>query len=133
MRWLRRRRGVLRYLKRGRSPLVHTALGPEDDRGAALGQRARHNVGRALGKILRTLVEEGGLNRVVIAGGDTSSHALNELGIDALTTLMPLPATPGSPLCLAHGSDKATDRLQVALKGGQVGGDDYFSLIRAGG
>jgi uncharacterized protein YgbK (DUF1537 family) len=43
---------------------------------------------------------------------------------------MPLPQTPGSPLCVAHGG--GTDGLQIALKGGQVGGDDYFSMIRAG-
>jgi len=37
---------------------------------------------------------------------------------------------PGSPLRIAHGGP--ADGLQIALKGGQVGGDDYFSMIRAG-
>ena len=93
---------------------------------------ARHRLGRALGTILRRLVETEGLSRAVIAGGDTSSHALKELRVDALTTLLPLPQTPGSPLCTAHGGYAPTDGLQIALKGGQVGADGYFSQIRDG-
>ena len=50
--------------------------------------------------------------------------------IFALTTRLPLPATPGSPLCLAHSDDKAFDGLEIALKGGQVGKDDYFIKIQ---
>ena len=123
-----------KVLGEGRSPLIYTALGPSQDIGVELDKNpnARHRIGSALGKVLRRLVELQDLKRVVIAGGDTSSHALRELEIEALTTLMPLPATPGSPLCLAHGSITATDGLQIALKGGQIGGDDYFSMIRRG-
>jgi 3-oxoisoapionate kinase len=121
-------------LRRGRSPLVYTALGPTQDIGVKLDKDtdARRRIGRALGQILRRLVELQNLKRVVIAGGDTSSHALRELDIEALTMLVPLPTTPGSPLCLAHGSAAATDGLQIALKGGQIGNDDYFSTIRSG-
>ena len=93
---------------------------------------ARHGIGRALGGIQRRLVEEQGLRRAVIAGGDTSSHALRQLDVFALTTLLPLPDTPGSPLCRCSSSTPAFDGLEIALKGGQVGGDDYFSRIREG-
>lgn len=122
-------------LREGHSPLIHTALGPSQDMGIELNKNTggRHVIGRALGHILCRLVELQKLERVVIAGGDTSSHALRELDIEALTTLVPLLATPGSPLCLAHGSVAATDGLQIALKGGQIGNDDYFSMIRSGG
>jgi len=121
-------------LKTGRSVILHTALGPSADRGADIDQLpgARHRLGRALGTILRRLVETEGLSRAVIAGGDTSSHALKELRVDALTTLLPLPQTPGSPLCTAHGGYAPTDGLQIALKGGQVGADGYFAQIRDG-
>jgi len=54
------------------------------------------------------------------------------LHVDALTTLLPLPQTPGSPLCTAHSTHAATNGLQIALKGGQVGSDNYFSQIRDG-
>jgi 3-oxoisoapionate kinase len=125
----------LKILQEGGSPLVHTMLGPSQDAGALLGgsSDARHKIGKALGRILRQQVERENLTRAVIAGGDTSGHAVKELGIEALTILMPLPETPGSPLCLAHGPGKAVNGLQIALKGGQVGADDYFTMILKGG
>jgi 3-oxoisoapionate kinase len=123
----------LSSLQQGRSVVLYTALGPSADKGAALDQagEARHRLGRALGRIEVELVTRAGLSRAVVAGGDTSSHALGEMGIAALTLKLPLPQTPGSPLCVAHGGP--VDGLEIALKGGQVGNDDYFSMIRAGG
>ncbi|UPA27588.1 four-carbon acid sugar kinase family protein [Shinella oryzae] len=123
----------LKVLGSGRSVVLYTALGPSADRGGELDSStgARHRLGRALGRIQSELITRAGLSRAVVAGGDTSSHALGEMGISALTLKMPLPQTPGSPLCIAHGG--VADGLQIALKGGQVGGDDYFSMIRAGG
>lgn len=120
----------LKVLESGSSVVLYTALGPAADRGGELDGSARQRLGRALGRIQSALVARAGLSRAVVAGGDTSSHALGEMGISALTLKMPLPQTPGSPLCIAHGG--AADGLQIALKGGQVGGDDYFSMIRAG-
>jgi len=123
----------LASLAQGRSVVLYTALGPETDVGAQLeSDGARHAIGRALGDIQGALIERAGLRRTVIAGGDTSSHALRQLGVYALTTRLPLPTTPGSPLCLAHSDGKAFDGLEIALKGGQVGGDDYFDKIRLG-
>ncbi len=124
----------LEALKRGESVILNTALGPSADRGGDIDRipGSRHRLGRLLGTILRRLVEEQHLTRAVIAGGDTSSHALRELHVQALTTLLPLPQTPGSPLCTAHGTHAPTNGLQIALKGGQVGSDGYFSQIRDG-
>ncbi|MER9015537.1 four-carbon acid sugar kinase family protein [Mesorhizobium sp. M0898] len=121
-------------LRAGRSVILYTALGPAADRGAEIDLRegARHKLGRGLGEVLRELTLQEKLLRVVIAGGDTSSHALGQMGVDALTVRMPLPASPGSPLCVAHSSIKAIDGLEIALKGGQVGTDRYFSTIRDG-
>ncbi|GAA4165471.1 four-carbon acid sugar kinase family protein [Shinella granuli] len=122
----------LTVLESGRSVVLYTALGPSADRGGELDSSvgARHRLSRALGRIQLELVARAGLLRAVVAGGDTSSHALGEMGIAALTLRMPLPQTPGSPLCMAHGGP--ADGLQIALKGGQVGGDNYFSMIRSG-
>ncbi len=121
-------------LAAGRSVILHTALGPDSDLGADLDGHdgARHAIGRGLGQLLAAVVREAGLERAVIAGGDTSSHALREMGIFALTTCLPLPRTPGSPLCTAHSDDPVFDGLQIALKGGQIGDDDYFLRIRDG-
>lgn len=125
---------ALQCLSAGRSPLIHTALGPGSDAGAQLNTIAggRANIGIGLGAILRAVVQEAKLRRVIVAGGDSSSHALGELDIYALTTRMPLPATPGSPLCTARSGSPHLDGIEIALKGGQVGGDDYFVGLRDG-
>ncbi|MCW6508848.1 four-carbon acid sugar kinase family protein [Lichenifustis flavocetrariae] len=118
-------------LRQGKSVLAYTALGPATDLGAAM-EGARHLVGRGLGRILAGLVAAERLTRAVVAGGDTSSHALREIETMALTTRMPLAASPGSPLCTAHSESAIFSGLEIAFKGGQVGDDHYFSRIRDG-
>jgi len=122
----------LASLASGRSVILYTALGPETDIGDLAAGGGRHAIGASLGQIQRALIERAALRRVVIAGGDTSSHALRQLGIYALTMRLPLPSTPGSPLCLAHSDEAQFDGLEIALKGGQVGKDDYFCRISSG-
>jgi 3-oxoisoapionate kinase len=117
-------------LRGGKSPLIYTALGPKTDVGQLAFDSSK--VSRALGQILRQCIERHGLMRVMIAGGDTSSHALSELDIYALTTRKPLPETPGSPLCNCYSSNALFQNLEIAMKGGQVGGDDYFVKLRDG-
>ena len=121
-------------LSQGKSPLIYSAAGPATDQGAALLaiSNGREILSKSLGCIARKLVEEFKLKRLVIAGGDTSSHALGELDIHALTTRFPLVETPGSPLCLAHSKIPAFNGLEIAMKGGQVGGDDYFVKLKEG-
>ncbi len=121
-------------LGRGQSVLVYTANDPATDRGAALDgiSGGRHRVGQALGQIARDCISAHGLKRAILAGGDTSSHALGELDIFALTMRFPMAATPGSPLCTAASDNPSLDGLEIAMKGGQVGGDDYFTSLRDG-
>ena len=123
-----------RLMGEGRSVLVYTALDPDTDRGGSLDQipGGRHRVGQGLGRIARACIEGFGLSRAILAGGDTSSHALGELDVFALTTRFPLLATPGSPTCRAASADPKLDGLEIAMKGGQVGGDDYFVALRDG-
>ena len=126
-------REALAVLADGRSPILYSAMGPDTDLGGTrLDEDGRHQIGRNLGRILRRLVAEAGLSRAVVAGGDTSSHALSELGVLALKTLLPLPETPGSPLCVAFDEAARFDGLQIALKGGQIGSPGYFANIRDG-
>jgi len=131
---------ALRALGAGRDPLVYSAAGPGDPAVAALREAVaasgasseviNDRIGSGLGRVLDTLVRKARLPRVVISGGDTSGHAAAMLGIDALTAIAPV--APGSPLCRAHALDPARDGLQMALKGGQVGGDDFFCAVREG-
>ena len=121
-------------LARGGSPLIYTAAGPASDRGEALNAvpKKRAVLSRELGRLARALVKEFDLKRLIIAGGDTSSHALSELNIHALTTRYPLLDTPGSPLCTTHSASAEFNGLEIAMKGGQVGKDDYFVRLKEG-
>jgi uncharacterized protein YgbK (DUF1537 family) len=124
----------LAALQGGRSVVLYSALGPSADRGAEIDNSpgARHRLGRSLGEILKQLVLGAKLSRAVIAGGDTSSHALGRLEVDALTVRSSLPKSPGVPLCVAHAQSPGLDGLEIALKGGQVGAEAFFSIVRNG-
>lgn len=105
--------------------ILYTALGPLNGappRGESLGE--------LLGLLLRDLIRKTGIRRAAVAGGDTASHAVRQLGIDALTFAGPL--SPGSPLCRATSPDPALDGLEITLKGGQVGSTDFFEVVRKG-
>ena len=125
---------AIRSLQQGYSVLVYTALEPETLKSAALDAipDSRRRIGQSLGRIAREAIAICGLKRAIIAGGDTSSHALGQLDIFALTTRFPLRVSPGSPLCRAHSGNPALDGIEIAMKGGQVGHDDYFTLLRDG-
>mgnify|MGYP001627196223 CR=1 FL=1 len=132
---------ALAALAEGRSPLVFSAQGPDDPAVARLREAVatagltieaiNDRIGAALGTILDHVLREARLTRAVISGGDTSSHAAAQLGIDALTAIAPV--APGAPLCRAHAPQPERDGLELVLKGGQVGGDDVFDAVRRGG
>ncbi|WMS41976.1 four-carbon acid sugar kinase family protein [Acuticoccus sp. MNP-M23] len=131
---------ALALLGQGRNPLVCTARGPDDRSISAFREAvaqsgtglatANTRIGEGLGEILNRIVRDAGLTRAAIAGGDTSSAAARGLGIYAVTAEAPL--VPGAALLKAHGDDPATDGVQIALKGGQMGPPDFFSRMRAG-
>ena len=127
----------LAALDAGQVPLIYTARGPDDPAVAALRAVAgadlpavNDRIGAALGRVLRALIERGGLGRAVVSGGDTSGHVCNALGIDALTAVAPTIA--GAAICRAHATGPM-DGLHLALKGGQMGSRDYFGWVRDGG
>ncbi len=132
---------ALDALSAGRSVLIHSIKGPGDPSFAAFRaaaeQRgltidaANNELGEMLGQILAELLDQTGLKRAAISGGDTSSHATKQLGIYALTALAP--TIPGAALCQAHSEQTGRQGLELALKGGQMGSPDYFDWIRRGG
>jgi len=120
-------------LRDGRSVILYTTLGREsgfveyDNRnGVDFNQR----LGTRLGELLRQLCETESVERVVVAGGDTSGHAARQLDMYALTLEAPL--APGGPLCHAHSRNARFDGLQIVLKGGQVGSERFFAQVREG-
>ncbi len=111
-------------LRSGRSVVLYTALGPKIPN-----EKRGESFGTALGVLLRKLVLATGVRRVLIAGGDTATHAVKQLGIDALTFAAPLVA--GVPLCRGSAASPL-DGLELALKGGQIGPENFFANVRDG-
>lgn len=106
--------------------VIYSADGPLEQSAQAAGER----LGQALGRIAHGVIERQRPPRVVFAGGDSSTHAVSELGIDALTCVAPLER--GAPLVRAHSTDSKTDGLELVLKGGQIGSDNFFEVARRG-
>jgi uncharacterized protein YgbK (DUF1537 family) len=55
---------------------------------------------------------------------------VKQLGLEALTFLASL--APGVPLCRAFAPGSPFDGLELALKGGQMGGEEFFVRARDG-
>ena len=90
------------------------------------GPRALAARRRTEGRSARNLVSWS----VAVAGGDSSGGVMGTRGIRALEVAAGL--SPGAPLCRASAEDPACDGLEFALKGGQMGGVDFFPILRAG-
>lgn len=131
-------RAVLGALAADRSVVVHSAEAPEPGAVAALRARAGANgtevlneaIGAVLGRIARHAREAQRIERVIIAGGDTSGVVARAMGLTALT--MTAATVPGAPLCHAAAKSAAVDGIEVVFKGGQIGGPDYFISLRDG-
>lgn len=131
---------ALEILDRGDSLVLFSAEGPDDPAIAATRLRLQQlgldpgSAGRRLataqGQILSAIVEQSDLRRICTVGGDTCGHVNRQLGIYALELLIPL--APAAPLCRASAADARFDGLEIALKGGQIGGPDYFGSVRQG-
>jgi 3-oxoisoapionate kinase len=122
---------TVKLLRAGRSVLVHTTRGRADKRIAAtLKNGTANTLGTALGKVLRGALDQAKVQRLCIAGGDTSSFAARALGIEALEMIAPL--TPGAPLCRVFAPGSPADGREIVFKGGQVGAENYFGIVRRG-
>lgn len=127
-----------KYLEHGKNVVIYSALGPEDPSiGAAkgmlqdFGQRTTDTsqiLGKQMGVICKELIQSQGLKRVLVAGGDTSGYVLKELDVFAMEMIKPI--TPGAPLCVTYSNDPLFNGLEITLKGGQMGGNDFFLTVK---
>jgi 3-oxoisoapionate kinase len=118
-------------LQAGRSVIIHTTkFGSNRHLAARLKGDTAATLGAALGKVLLGALAQTKVQRVCLAGGDTSSYAARALGVEALEMIAPL--TPGAPLCRAYAPGSPADGLEVVFKGGQVGGENYFGIVKNG-
>lgn len=128
---LRAAAAAVALLGTGRSVIVHTARRGADKQIAfKLEHDTSRVLGAALGKVLRNTLEQARVQRLCIAGGDTSSFAARALGIEALQMTSPL--TPGAPLCRVSAPNSPADGVEIVFKGGQVGPENYFSIVKRG-
>ena len=111
-------------LRAGRSVLAVTA-------GSAAQGASAHQVAEAGGRLLARVLAQVPLRRIGIAGGDTSSLAVQALAAWGLSYRASL--APGVALCRLHSDHAALDGLEIMLKGGQMGPEDLFERLLHGG
>jgi uncharacterized protein YgbK (DUF1537 family) len=118
--------------------VIHSAVGPSDPRISKtkklvenLGMTSQNTVdvlGKTLGELARKIILATKVRRLILSGGDTAGRITQTFGIWALQVgrSVGVPA----PLCYVYSTHPEMNGLQVAYKGGQVGGDDYFDRVR---
>lgn len=135
---------VVSLMAEGKPVIVHTSLGGDDYRldesrdifsgkgwsQAMINQQTAKLFGTALGAVARGVAEKRPFQRMVIAGGDTSGYAAAAMGIEAVEMIAGM--SPGAPLCRAYAPASPLDGVELTVKGGQVGGEDYFELVASG-
>lgn len=118
-------------LAQGHNVLVHTDR-PEQ----AVTSDQAASTARATAQLAATIITASAqagarLARVGIAGGDTSSQATLALGLWGLAFRCVL--APGVTVSVARSDNPVVDGVELMLKGGQMGGDDLFDRLVAGG
>ncbi len=135
---------IISQIKNNKSVVLHTSIGNHDPRVAETEAYLKHSgltskeiqkqsskiYGRVLGQIIKEVLQYIKIQRILFAGGDTSSYAASELEIFALEMIAPL--APGAPLCKAISEDEKVNGLELNFKGGQVGTVDYFIKVQKG-
>jgi 3-oxoisoapionate kinase len=112
---------VVTELSSGRSVAAYSARGNATASFDSVRTRA---LGGVMARICRSAVTGAGLRRVIFAGGDTSSYAMTSIGADALD-LVVFDALRNCHVFRLRARDEL-DQVEVLLKGGQVGSDDFF-------
>lgn len=84
----------------------------------------------ACGRLLRRVLQQRRVERVGVAGGDTSSHAMQALAPRALDWAARL--SPGVALCRAVSQEAWLDGVELMLKAGQMGPESLFEDLVQG-
>ena len=106
---------------RGEAPLVYSSAAPEDV-AAAQARYGREATSRRLEGLFADTAQrlvEGGVSRVVVAGGETSGAVAQALDLGGLTIGPEI--SPGVPVLVSERRGVA-----LALKSGNFGGERFF-------
>ena len=116
------------HLHRQVHVLAHTATQIDPTADADSAARIARAGAELLAAVVQTRASAGTpLGRIGIAGGDTSSHAVQALGLWGLSYGGTL--APGVTISRAHSHDANRDGMELMLKGGQMGADDLFERL----
>jgi uncharacterized protein YgbK (DUF1537 family) len=114
-------------LRDGRNVLAFTTRRPAHAAGA---HSALPELAHACAALLQQVLSKVRLQRIGIAGGDTSSFAVRALDAWGLSYLAPIPA--GVTVCRLHADRSELDGMEIMLKGGQMGDADLFEQLLNG-
>ncbi len=116
---------IAKALAEGRHVLAFTASS-----GETAGVKHGRSLARACGELLAQVLCITPVKRLGIAGGDTSSHAVQALDAWGLSYRAQL--APGVALCCLHSDNPLMDGLEIMLKGGQMGCETLFQELLNG-
>ena len=119
---------LVNLLRTGTSTIVHAS----GDQHSGSNQKSVQSeiLSKSLGQITSSALAATSVTRVCLCGGDTSSIAAQELGIESIAMRAPL--TPGAPLCEVSAPGLPADQKEFVFKGGQVGRQDFFGQLLEG-
>ncbi|GHD22020.1 four-carbon acid sugar kinase family protein [Tianweitania populi] len=110
---------AVNFLKQGANVLVTTA--PDADAHAT---SAHADLATATGRLTDSILNQAPVRRLLVAGGDTSSHVVQHLGVWGLSSAGSF--APGVALSKTRSDNPARDGLCLLLKGGQMGEEAMF-------
>jgi uncharacterized protein YgbK (DUF1537 family) len=132
---------MLTALVAGKSVVMYTAKGPDDDHVASVQNKlpagvsapafVAHRIGLLYAQLARAAIVDAGLTRIVVAGGDSSSFTMRQLGAIALETKASH-FKQNAHVCTLFSDDPEIHGKEVLLKGGQVGTPELYGLMLKG-
>lgn len=129
---------LLDALERNASAVVYAASGPEDQSIAAgrgvfdgLAVESSSVIGRVYAALAQCVFARLPLQRLMLAGGDTSSQVVRALGVQSLA-IDAINAQSTEAMMRMNAPGTLFDGVQLLMKAGQNGAVDYFVQARDG-
>lgn len=128
---------MLDALTSGTSVIVFTAEGPDDALVSAASAQGlstsamAQRIGHLFARLARVAFARAGLQRLVVAGGDSSSFTMRDIRASALE-IKASHFGQNAHVCTLVSDDPLIHYKEVLLKGGQVGQADLYGLMLAG-
>lgn len=128
---------MLDALNSGTSVIVFTAEGPDDVLVSAASTQAisasamAQRIGHVFARLARVAFAQAGLQRLVVAGGDSSSFTMRDIRASALE-IKASHFGQNAHVCTLVSDDPLIHDKEVLLKGGQVGQANLYGLMLAG-